>query len=263
MACFTYIYRTSDGIRREEAIEAASRESVFETLRERGIRPIKVIAADGSKENGEGRAGGVRKRVAAAIAAAVLAAGLAVGSFFGRSTAAPLTPETTRTYTEAEGKAFAELAANADAVGRRFTDKTAELGLGEINSPSNVATMADVSPLYGKARDAQILIDRARREMRDVFATVATSFAPDGDAIRDAQRLYGERMAELDAAEISLSNRKFALALLESNRDKWSLKDGEAVFVDARLARMYKYCLEGIETDGATARWQRDFSPVD
>ena len=139
----------------------------------------------------------------------------------------------------------------------------ARVGLGDINSPSNVAATADAAPLYAKARDAQLLIEKARRETREVFATAATSFAPDGEAIRDAQRLYGERMAELDAAEISLANRKFALALLESNRDKWSLKDGEAVFVEARLARMYKYCLEGIGTDGATARWQRDFSPVD
>lgn len=260
---FTYIYRTSDGVRREEAIEAASRESVFETLRGQGIRPIKVIAADGSKENGEGRGGGVRKRVAAAIAAAVLTAGLAVGAYFGHRSAAPQAPDATSAYTEAEGKAFAELAANADAVRRRFAGEMAGLGLGEINCPSNVAATADAAPLYRKARDAQQLIDRARRETKEVFATVATSFAPDGEAIRDAQRLYGERMAELDAAEISLANRKFALALLESNRDKWSLKDGEAIFVEARLARMYKYCLEGIATDGTTARWQRDFAPVD
>ena len=260
---YTYAYKTSDGARHEADIEAESREAVFETLRGRGIRPIKVIAADGSKENGEGRGGGVRKRVAAAIAAAVLAAGLAVGAYFGHRTATPQTPDATSVYTEAERKAFAELAANADAVGRRFKGEMVGLGLGEINCPSNVAATADAAPLYKKARDAQLLIDRARRETKEVFATVATSFAPDGEAIRDAQRLYGERMAELDAAEISLANRKFALALLESNRDKWSLKDGEAVFAEARLARMYKYCLEGIATDGATARWQRDFNIVE
>ena len=260
---YTYAYKTSDGARHEAEIDAESREAVFETLRGRGIRPIKVVAADGSKENGEERVGGVRKRVAAAIAGAVLAAGLAVGAYFGHRAAAPQTPDATSAYTEAERQAFAELAANADAVGRRFTGEMAGLGLDAINCPSNVAEMADASPLYKKARDAQLLIDRARRETKEVFATVATSFAPDGEAIRDAQRLYGERMAELDAAEISLSNRKFALALLESNRDKWSLKDGEAVFVEARLARMYKYCLEGIDTDGATARWQRDFNTVE
>ena len=44
---------------------------------------------------------------------------------------------------------------------------------------------------------------------------------------------------------------------------RWTLENGEAVFADSRLARMYKYCLAGIDADGATVRWRRDFSPVD
>ncbi|MBQ2625952.1 MAG: hypothetical protein IJG18_12755, partial [Kiritimatiellae bacterium] len=39
--------------RHEDAMDAPSREAVFESLRARGIRPIKVVAADGSKANGE------------------------------------------------------------------------------------------------------------------------------------------------------------------------------------------------------------------
>jgi len=50
---FTYAYKTSDGRRHEAAIDAESREAVFESLRAQGIRPIKVVAADGSKANGE------------------------------------------------------------------------------------------------------------------------------------------------------------------------------------------------------------------
>ena len=50
---FTYAYKTSDGVRHEDSIEASSREEVFSTLRAKGIRPIKVVAADGSKANGE------------------------------------------------------------------------------------------------------------------------------------------------------------------------------------------------------------------
>ena len=49
---FTYAYKTSDGVRHEDSIEASSREEVFSTLRAKGIRPIKVVAADGSKANG-------------------------------------------------------------------------------------------------------------------------------------------------------------------------------------------------------------------
>ena len=74
---FTYAYKTGDGVRHEDSMDASSREEVFETLRAKGIKAIKVVAADGSKANGEVR--GVRKRqAAAAAAAAALAAGLAV-----------------------------------------------------------------------------------------------------------------------------------------------------------------------------------------
>ena len=66
---YTYAFKTSDGARHEAAMEAASREAVFTALRERGIKAIKVVAADGSKANGEVR--GVRKRAVAALVAVV------------------------------------------------------------------------------------------------------------------------------------------------------------------------------------------------
>lgn len=52
---YTYAYKTSDGTRHVEAMEAESREAVFAALREKGIKAIKVVAADGSKANGEVR----------------------------------------------------------------------------------------------------------------------------------------------------------------------------------------------------------------
>ncbi len=71
---YTYAYKDSGGNRHEGSMEAASRDDVFATLRARGIRPIKVVAADGSKANGEVR--GVRKRVVVAV---VVAAAAVVG----------------------------------------------------------------------------------------------------------------------------------------------------------------------------------------
>ncbi len=71
---YTFAYKTSDGVRHEDVMNAASREEVFTALRARGIRAIKVVAADGSKANGEVH--GVRKRVVAVIVALV---GVSVG----------------------------------------------------------------------------------------------------------------------------------------------------------------------------------------
>ena len=66
---YTYAYKTSDGVRHEATMNASSREEVFSELRKRGIKAIKVVAADGSKANGEIH--GVRKRVVAALVAFV------------------------------------------------------------------------------------------------------------------------------------------------------------------------------------------------
>lgn len=66
---YHYAYRTSDGERLEAHIDSSSRDAAFAELRRQGIRPIKVIAEDGSKENGARY--GVRKRVVAAVAAFV------------------------------------------------------------------------------------------------------------------------------------------------------------------------------------------------
>ena len=60
-------------------MDAESREAVFAELRKQGIKAIKVVAADGSKANGEIR--GVRKRVlAASVIGAALLAGVLVYS---------------------------------------------------------------------------------------------------------------------------------------------------------------------------------------
>ena len=58
---------------------AKSRDEVFAELRKRGIKAIKVVAADGSKANGEIH--GVRKRVVAALLAFV-AVGVGVVAYF-------------------------------------------------------------------------------------------------------------------------------------------------------------------------------------
>ena len=76
-------------------MNASSREEVFAVLRKQGIKAIKVVAADGSKANGEIR--GVSKRVVAAIAvAAAFCVGVVAYIGGGRTataTATALDPE--------------------------------------------------------------------------------------------------------------------------------------------------------------------------
>ncbi len=74
---YEYAYKTSDGARHVEEIECHSREEAFETLRARGIRPIKVVAKDGTKANGASPSGARVSPRSAAVAVAVAAAAAA------------------------------------------------------------------------------------------------------------------------------------------------------------------------------------------
>ena len=69
-------------------MNASSREEVFSALRAKGIKAIKVVAADGSKANGEVR--GLRKRaVVALVALAAAVAGVVSWWWAARAGRAP------------------------------------------------------------------------------------------------------------------------------------------------------------------------------
>ena len=83
---FIYAYKTSDGVRHEDSMNASSREEVFTILRAKGIKAIKVAAADGSKANGEVR--GLRKRAVFALVALAAAIAGVVAYLGGERTGA-------------------------------------------------------------------------------------------------------------------------------------------------------------------------------
>ena len=73
---YSFAYKTSDGRRHEDSMDAPSREAVFEALRAKGIKAIKVVAADGSKANGEEEEARRKREKAWRYAAVVVLASL-------------------------------------------------------------------------------------------------------------------------------------------------------------------------------------------
>ena len=88
---YRYAYKSSDGVRHEADIEASSRDEAFASLRAQGIRPIKVLASDGSKANGEIRFMGIPRRIfyGSILSVAILAAG---GTWMLRGSRKPAPP---------------------------------------------------------------------------------------------------------------------------------------------------------------------------
>lgn len=93
---YSYVYRTGDGVRRTGALDAPSRDAAFAELRARGIRPIKVVAADGSLENGAVKP--IRWRILSIFALLAVFLALFLFAFFRRTATEPefLTSRTRR-----------------------------------------------------------------------------------------------------------------------------------------------------------------------
>ena len=211
---YTYAYKTSDGVRHEDSMNAASRDEVFIELRKRGIKAIKVIAADGSKANGEVH--GVRKRVVAALISLV-SIGVGVVAFVGGSRtsaerssaqAAAFETDTTRRQIigdvaiiekgirngwsdvlELEGERFlASFAIPGVKAGQR---STSEKEFAAALENKCVATPSDAL----EARQIKAMVEGMKGEARRYIAAGGTIVE------------YGKRLTERQDAEIAIYNR--------------------------------------------------------
>ena len=207
---YTYAYKTSDGIRHEDSMNASSREEVFEALRAKGIKAIKVVAADGSKANGEVR--GVRKRmVAALVALAAVCAGV-VAYLGGERTGASVAPEFETSETrrqvigdvaviekgirtgwtdvfEREGDRFlASFAIPGVAAGQRSTSEE------ELRRVLNMKVETKPKDSI-EIRQIKAMVEGMKEEARRYLAAGGTVVG------------YGRRLVERQDAEIAIYNR--------------------------------------------------------
>lgn len=227
---YTYAYKTTDGVRHEDSMNAASREEVFAALRKRGIKAIKVVAADGSKANGEIH--GVRKRVVAALVAFV-AVGVGVIAYFSG----------TRSGSDLGGSA--EISFQTDQARRQIIGDVAVVEKGILTGWS------DVFPLEGDRFLASFAIPGVNAGMRStseaelLLALKTKTEVKSSDSIEarqikamvegmknEARRYiaaggtiveYGKRLTERQDAEIAIYNR--IKADVDQARSTMSKKD--------------------------------------
>lgn len=227
---YTYAYKTSDGVRHEDSMNAASREEVFAALRKRGIKAIKVVAADGSKANGEIH--GVRKRVVAVLVAFV-AVGVGVIAYFSG----------TRSGSDLGGSAA--ISFQTDQARRQIIGDVAVVEKGILTGWS------DVFPLEGDRFLASFAIPGVNAGMRStseaelLLALKTKTEVKSSDSIEarqikamvegmknEARRYiaaggtiveYGKRLTERQDAEIAIYNR--IKADVDQARSTMSKKD--------------------------------------
>ena len=240
---FAYSYMTSDGVRHADEIEAASRDEAFAELRRHGIRAIRVEA----KETGSKR---WRNPWLAVTVVLLILCVIASGTFWVASQGR---------YQDRTRPIFTDLQSKADAIRMQYEAGIRLLDLRVLDDYSLLARHVDLSAVTNETRKAREVLSLARAQAGDLFSGVLEMFPPESANERiDAQKMYGELMNGIDATEGRIRQDERALALLDSNRDKWRVgENGRLVFSDARLRMEIEFFNR--DRDDATARWKKDF----
>ena len=211
-------------------MNASSREEVFEALRAKGIKAIKVVAADGSKANGEVR--GVRKRVVAVLVALAAVCAGVIAYLGGERTGASVAPEFETSETrrqvigdvaviekgirtgwadvfEREGDRFlASFAIPGVAAGQRSTSEE------EIRRVLNMKVEAKPTDSI-EIRQIKAMVEGMKEEARRYLAAGGTVVG------------YGRRLVERQDAEIAIYNR--VKAEIEALRKGKSVEELETI----------------------------------
>lgn len=224
---FVYYYKTSDGVRRKGEIGAANKEEVFATLRQQGIRPIKVELPGGVKVET------VWKRRLFASVTVVLIIGMAIG-FALRQNRRPVeepvvSAEAREAFDRLKKKAYALRDAHGAVM--RLVDWEVVYDYKALASAKGIAAARN------QLRKARLRIAETRSEMRTVFDDLYAAIPAESEELRtEAQVIYGEVMNEVDTDEIRVESGDQMIAELERSSDR---------------------------RDALTSRWRKDFGTVE
>lgn len=206
---YLYAYKTHDGARHEASMEAESRDAVFEYLRSKGIRPIKVVAADGSKANGEIR--GVRKRVVLAVAVLAAVGAVVVTSLYNRAKPPPapeFVAEQTRRQIIGDSAIIDKGVATGwsevfPEEGERFF---ASFAIPGVKAGQRNTTVEELEAALGRKVEAVAEDGMEARQIKSMVEGMkaeARAYVAAGGSIVE----YGNRLTERQDAEISIYER--------------------------------------------------------
>ena len=229
---FSYSYKTSDGVRHENRIEADSREAVFAELRRRGIKAIKVVSLSGSKANGEET---VITRKAFVFAA------LFLGLFFGVGVAVWLD------HSDLRSRRVIAIEQEADKVVERHKAAVATLHLDELRDYAAIAASKVPGFLDQKIRLCYHDLDTARTEIRELFRRPFVEFSDHPRELDELKRIYAKSMDSIDLIESRFAKDEKAYRLLDANRGNWTFSGATIVFSNPELEMRFSNLTREIE----------------
>ena len=256
---FVYYFRSSDGSHHQGEMDAPDREEVFIALRKQKIRPIKVIRKDDLHP--ELRINGVRKRwvVLISLGVALVVAAIVAASVW--NAAQPSDPKAlSGEYAEATKADMERLVSKARARKDKHDAELRLLNLDVLRDYSKIAKAKGPEAFAEEIAKAREVIESTRKDIKDLFRDIYTTFPPEAEnERRDAQKLYGEIMSDVDVSEERLNADELVVGMLLSSRDQWKVVKGRIRFSDEKLEREFQFFRK--EADVTVTRWQKDFGP--
>ena len=238
-------------------MEAPDREEVFIALRKQKIRPIKVIR----KDDLDPKARGVRKRWVAVIAAGVAVVVAAIASLIVWNAAQGPDPlALSGDYAEETKGEMEKLVTKARARKDKHDAELKLLNLDILRDYTKIAAAKSPDAFTNEVAKARVVIEATRTDIKDLFRDLYTIFPPEAEnERRDAQKLYGEIMSDIDVSEERINADELVVSILLSSRDAWTVENGKIRFSDPKLEREFQFFRK--DTDVTVTRWNKDFGP--
>lgn len=238
---FAYSYKTSDGVRHEDAIRAKSKEDVFQTLRNKGIRPIKVTPKGLQPE---------RLVKWSLLFFGVCAVGIFIGSRMTIHTELAVDEDATLLPD-------CDLVKTVKALTGQYRETVENYERNDIDHNS-LKSLQDAIQVVKQAEGITVYY---RKLVKSAFLSAARETADEDSRI--VQRYYGEVMGAYDLEETRLKGQHYALALLVDNHGSWECvtTNGEKriVFSSPDIQREYDFYTSSADAD--SLRWRKDFVP--
>jgi hypothetical protein len=270
MRDWVYTYKTSDGLRHEGEMSADCKDDVYNKLRDQGIRAIRVqerivpVVRQGFR--------GLKKRdwlILSFVVVVIFVAFFLVnigynnpsnenvdaneqvkydgsseseGNIFAEeNNARSITSKKRKNITQDRSEPFLEIFEVVDALVMDFKTKFGGVDRELLGNYTLLEHMDDVPLIKEELKKGREIVSEKRKAVLDVYKA-KFSVIPES-CVRDrqmAQKIYGDVMNLLDAAEEELDGDECAITLLMSNKGLWTVRCGQVVWSDESLARQFR-----------------------
>lgn len=246
---FTYIYKTSDGVRHRAEISAPCREDAFSALRNQGIRPITIFETEVRRRSW-------RRWAAIAVLSLISMSLLGLVVYLSHE----IREENQNCEVIPESITVSpELLEQVAGVSEQRGKSLEMIDFDILKNYALIENLDNIQKLMVEVDKARVIVGSSRAQLKELFrAAYEETPAEDAPAKLAMQVLYARAAEEIDLDEARIDAAELAIILLDENRGRWHAFQGGIIFDDAELEGEFKLIVS--QTDAAAIRWRKEMA---